>query len=387
MRREFHKEYNLNNFVHAWELPIYVRLKKKFAKEIEKLILSNFSFSEFSRNTRMARNKIYAICRRSNKENAFTNVRDLYKVTDSLGLNRAEVEEQIEFIRDWNNSYTYKVNFPLYISPLHMRVVSHIVGDGSYSSAARWKQSNPTPMIKLIYTLTGRLMKKNSGSVTIPRFLVRAVCSCLGIHEKKSNSHEFVQASLKMPKEYRIEVLAAIVLDEGSVHDTIVIRMKDREIMKTVCNLIDSLGYDRSMLASYRAKKKFNGYEWEVKMWRVRIHVLGMAKFLKDLKSLVRKYGELAGLWRKQEKLETRLEKTDLKLAKSRKKNKILRKKLLKLFGKQGTLKTKDLIEILGIPRDGKAHWKMLNLMRPYLKRNIIRRVKYGLYELNKSQC
>lgn len=372
---------------HVWDLPIYVRLEKKFAKEIEKLILSNFSFSEFSREVGMTRNKIYAICRRSNKENAFANVRDLCKVTDTLGVDRKEVEEQIELIKDGKSSYTYKVNFPLHISPLHMRIVSHIVGDGSYSNAARWKQNNPTPMIKLIFTLTGRLMKGNDGCVTIPRFLVRAVCSYLSIHEKKSNSYEFVRASLRISKEHRVEVLTAIVLDEGSVHDTIIIRMKGKKIMKAVCDLIDSLGYDRSRLTSYHAEKKFNGYEWKVKMWRVRIHVLGMVKFLKDLDSLIEEYGELAGLWRRQEKLKNRVEKTNLKLAKSRKRNKILRKKLFKSFEKQKILKTRELIDNLKLPRSGKAYWKILNLMRPYLKRNIIRRVKYGLYEFNKNEC
>jgi predicted DNA-binding protein YlxM (UPF0122 family) len=75
MKRKVYEKYEPKKIVHAWELPIYVRVKKNFTKEIERLIISDSSFLEFSEKTKITRSKIYAIC----KEQRIMKTRELIR--------------------------------------------------------------------------------------------------------------------------------------------------------------------------------------------------------------------------------------------------------------------------------------------------------------------
>ncbi len=241
--------------------------------------------------------------------NSYTRIDILIKLIDICKIPRHSAEKHIsEWIPNSGNiSKQFLVKFPLKINPLHFRMVAHIIGDGTISTRSGykffiWCQKGTENMEQLQKLLLGaNFTKQKDDKITIPSTVVQFVSHSLGIPFKEFNKRVFLKSCLPLPREYQIQVLSAIIEDEGSLDkNRLIIRMSDRYIMENICYLIDRLNYDRTQLRMYVDKNKFS----TTIMYRTDINIRGIKKLSNDLQIMKQKYGYLAGLWTKDKKLQ-----------------------------------------------------------------------------------
>ena len=100
--------------------------------------------------------------------------------------------------------------------------------------------------------------------------------------------------------DYKVQILAALIEDEGRIQPksaSTLIAMQDLDLIEGTSRLIDDLRYERSRITNGMIK---GTYSDEPKMmYNVFLLVLGAHKFHLDLSKSVKKYGDLAGLWKK----------------------------------------------------------------------------------------
>ncbi|MCG2717620.1 MAG: hypothetical protein L6408_02145, partial [Nanoarchaeota archaeon] len=142
-----------------------------------------------------------------------------------------------------------------------------------------------------------------------------------------------------LPKEYKIQLLAAIIVDEGSVlKSNIKIYNTNLKIMKELKQLIESLGYSCSAIKINKRRHKkiliIKGQEAKMNydLHIIWIHAASLLKFKEDLDKTIKKYGNIAGLWHKQKDLIKWGERVDLKRIK---KTKMSKKKIIPLIKKE----------------------------------------------------
>ena len=83
----------------------------------KKLDISNVSVSYFLRN-----------------KNSFMKISNFLNLIKCLKIPKTNIEKNIIAYRDTNSKDSFSINFPYYLSPLHMLVVGVLIGDGNIRS-------------------------------------------------------------------------------------------------------------------------------------------------------------------------------------------------------------------------------------------------------------
>lgn len=237
-----------------------------------------------------------------------TQISNWKKILELLDLPLDFIEDHISMVFE---RYEYRVAFPMRISPLHLRLVSHIVGDGCYNGhSAVWVQKDVTPIIELQKKLSGfhgvKTHYKATDHAGIMSFYVKLVAALLNIKKEEIGTARFLEACLCLPRPYRVQVVAALIEDEGRVQSkscSLRLAMKDKEIIEGLAALLDSLGYERSDVLRIK-NSGFSSHSQKSFLYRVMIRIIGAHKLRKDLKDATDKYGQIAGLWKKQYSLD-----------------------------------------------------------------------------------
>jgi len=286
----------------------------------------------------------------------------------------------------------YHNPFPFKINPLVIRLASHLIGDGSIGNGHfRYSQQNVNSISKLSENITKPIkhLKKNKsfnkdGSFKeyqfhIPTFVVKLVCHALSINRSDIKSSIFLEKCLQLPRDYRIQVLCGIFVDEGSVKGR-TIRMIDKKIVENICYLIDSLGYRRSEMSGNTQKLYYNGLPYFVKTFKAQLFVIGLLKFAEDIEMSIRKYGILAGLWTKQRSLEMELKKHDINYVSNIEEFQKLREAVIKEFKKKQIIKSKNIIK-----KSKRNRHSIEYLFKTLSKEVIAKRISRGTYSLSEN--
>ncbi|MBI1978515.1 MAG: hypothetical protein HYS62_00450 [Candidatus Aenigmarchaeota archaeon] len=293
--------------VHAWELKGYVKVDKKIRDTIRECFRRHYG----------ALYKAEEILRVSESHHRllhkrFVSTKVLFRLAKYAKVDFIKVEKHIE---KWSDSpyqkYIYDVKFPIKMTPLYLRVASHVIGDGTASKTGKytqyiWTQKSVYPMKQLQRALLGKHLKakikEGAQDIEIPKFIMKVVCTRLKLDVDKFQPLLFLKSVSSLPHDFRLEALTAIIEDEGTIEKTrIVIRMKDKEILKAIASIIDSLDYERSEVTSYGEKSRWTGKSF--KMHRITILALGSRKYKSDIEFVEKTYGKLSSLWKKHKKL------------------------------------------------------------------------------------
>ncbi|MBU1245645.1 MAG: hypothetical protein ABIJ20_04685 [Nanoarchaeota archaeon] len=197
-------------------------------------------------------------------------------------------------------------------------------------------------IIELIKQLSGIAIEKGSkDSYGIPIILGDIVAKSLMLKRSELKSSLFVKKVNDLPKEYKIQLLAAFIVDEGSISkSSIKVCNTNLLILKSLRKIMLSLGYNCSKVKNYGDHVggeifiKYRKARINYQIYNLYMHADGLLKFKKDLDIMIKKYGNIAGLWQKQDILSKFSLKVDLnKINKSR----ISKKHLIPLIEKEIT--------------------------------------------------
>jgi hypothetical protein len=352
--------------VHAWEINGYA----KITKELRDLIRNGLKEKYGSLHKAEIALKLSDYYHRKLHE-TFTRKDILFRLVKEAGIKEDVAERHIIGWRDSMSRGNYRVSFPVKLSIIHTRILSHIIGDGTITSNYTWCQKDVSPMKILQKRLFGMSLGTESNVITIPRILIKIIKKALSLKQNNLTKIELLSSLVNLPKEHRIQVLTAIIEDEGTCDiNRITIRMRDRETMVLITKLIDSLNYARSNLT--RQYHKRDGIKYEV--WRVSINIKGIKRYWSDLEDIEKVYGSSLSLWKKREKVK------ELSTHKSNisglNRNKRLRLEILKL----GRFKniSFDSIKIgLRLTRN-----ETMSLLRYMQNKGDINKIKHGNYKI-----
>jgi len=302
------KNYKINIF----DLNIYIENNEQITKIIQnKLKEKDLSIRDLSKKINLSNTTIYSFLKGSSMRS-----QNLKKIFDFLNIHREYLEKlNLTIFSGPYKFRKYNLRFPIKLTPLHIRVVSHFLGDSSLEKyGCRWYQKSNIGgkfMINLIYHLLNIKIKKGKkNSYGIPIIIGDIVCSPLKLLRKDLKSHKFIDKINILSKESKIQLLAAIIVDEGHISkSSIKISNTNLKLLESLRNLILSLGYSCSEIKNYHSNI---GKEISIKnkktrvnynLYDLHIYADGLLKFKEDLSKMIKGYGNFVSLWQKQNDL------------------------------------------------------------------------------------
>lgn len=301
----------MNNKVNLFDLDVYIENNEEITRIIkEALEERNLTIRKISRDINLSNQTIYHFLRGNSMRS-----KNLRKIIDFLEIDPKLIENALPIIYSGPCKYfKYSFKFPLELSPLHIRVVSHFLGDSCLEKdGCRWTQKSDMGgenMIKLIEMLVNfKINKGTKNAYGIPILLGDIVAKSLDLKRAELNSSLFVKKVNSMSTESRVQLLAAFIVDEGHIRkSTIQIVNADLELLKELKILCDSLGYNCSEIKTEKQKGQTRLIKGKLANVNHDSHVFfiyadGLLKLKEDLDKIIKKYGPILNLWQKQEDL------------------------------------------------------------------------------------
>ncbi len=212
-----------------------------------------------------------------------------------------QVERNARAVRFSKRGDLEYLTFPFVMDIYAWRILSHIAGDGNVhfrkNPDLRWIQlpENQGPMRTLLSHLS-RDPTIDYDRMIYPKALVYAMLGTIrGITFRDLRTPSFLHFVLNLPARYRdwkVQFLAAFIVDDGCIGADISITQKELGILHLIMRLCDQLGYDHSDW--YRSKRD------GVHSFQLRQE--GIQAFLYDVAPLYVR-DPLLGLWHKHSKL------------------------------------------------------------------------------------
>jgi len=299
----------MKELIHAWELKGIIHTTIEFKLEIRRRVLEKFkSFQNAARNIGNITGVSISFFLRNEK--VFMKTHKLYRITDNIGLPREEVERHIDLFKDFTNGPVFHIKFPVRFTPLMLRVISHVTGDGCASSnMLRWTQQDTTPLQKLIKSILGVEVNSNKGQLTIPALIGKVTCAALILDRTDFKLPIFVEKIMELSKPFKLQFLLAIIDDEGTIdwknYGGIDIRMSDKRLVEQIRNLCLSLGLKVSTLKEIENNGSFSTEN--SKLFRFKILAEGIRILSNDIQEIINNIGEIGSFWIKKDAFEKRV--------------------------------------------------------------------------------
>lgn len=244
----------------------------------------------------------------NHKEN-FIRIKNFVEILNVLKISLKFAEKYISFYRDTCSKEPFKIKFPYYFTPIDMRIISVLFGDGNVhkeNNLARWIQKDVAPLKRLIEHSLKTQIKTNGTQITIPAFFIKVAAKSLNLKKIEFNSTKFIKRSLELPKDYRLALLLALIEDEGNIdvknYGGVSLRLSSKQGIYLISQLCASLGYKTSKISKYQNKGSFG----DNIMYKMCVLSEGIEKIGFDVLNFEKEYSLLASLWTKRESLYNR---------------------------------------------------------------------------------
>lgn len=368
--------------INFWNLVGYINLDTKIKKLILNQILLKDSVHNFSKKLSISDVSLGHFL---NNKKSFIRIVNLIEVVSQLGISKHVIEENITEYKDTSSKDPFSIKFPYVLSPLDMRIGGVLIGDGNIhktNGAIRWVQKDPSPLRNLIKLQLGdnvSLSIKNN-QITIPAFFRKVLCYSSNLDLGQLNSEKFIEWSLRLPEDYKLSLLLAIIEDEGNIDSknfgVIKIRMSSKEKIAMIKELCDDLDYKTSEIVSYKNNGPFGANT----MYGINILSDGIKKFGYDLLKLKGKYCGLIGFWKKEKEFIKRWKACISEKAEKNREGKEIHKEIIKLFLEYKILSPLKISKLLEINYD-----RIYDLIKNMHKRGEVIRISKGTYKLKKQ--
>lgn len=364
--------------INFWNLSGYININLQSKQLIFNLIKKKSSINKFSKKLKISGVSLINFLK--NKD-SFIRINNFLEIIKKLNLSKSNLEKEIIGYRDTNSKDFFQIKFPFKLSPLHVRIVGSLIGDGHVhktNNLLRWIQKDVTPMKQLMEFVLQKdiYVKKNSNQIVIPSFFGKIICYSFGLKFSDLDNEKFIEKCLNLPNVYGLVLLLALIEDEGNIdvknYGGINIRMSSQKVIFAIKKLCDYLGYETSKIFTY---KNNNAYFRDNIMYKIKINAEGIRKMGFGLLYLEKKYGKKISLWKKREAFFQRWKKSTNKKAIKDMEGKDIHKRILELFSKYTKLFPSQISGKLGIDYD-----RVYSLIRNMYKRGELKRIDRGVY-------
>jgi len=352
--------------VHAWEIKGYALITKKLRNQIREGLKEKFG-SLHKAEIALKLSDYY----HGKLHETFTRKDILFKLIKESKINYWEAEKHILKWKDTAPQKSYRIKFPIKPNLIHIRIVSHLIGDGTISRTSTWCQKDVRPLATLQKKIFNRNLKIRKNVITIPKVLIKVISKSLDLGPKILNKRQLMKRLICLQKKYKVQVLTAIIEDEGTCDkNRLTIRMNNKELMLLLSKLIDSLNYPRSNLT----KQSYKRYGIKKYIWKIDLNTAGIRKYWKDITKMEGDYGRIIGLWKKR-KLTEKLSKQKANVY-GWNRNKRLEKEILSL-GRFKNISFDDIKKTLNLTDNQTS-----SVLRKMLNKNLIKRINRGKYKI-----
>jgi len=199
-------------------------------------------------------------------------------------------------------------------TPLHTRIISHRIGDGTvnYYGHYVWDNKNPHEFIdltkKLEIKIWGPTLCKKWGTskIIIHKNLFLKFGEIIETDGNRllRNPAYFIETIRKMPRAHKLQTLFALLVDDGSCINWMLTLFEDqhKEVVNSVYQLWNDLCPSTAKISELVTPKG-------TRVYHIQINREGIIFFKNEVDKAVNEFGELAGIWWKQEPLNRRYEK------------------------------------------------------------------------------
>ncbi len=261
-----------------------------------------------------------------------------------------------------------KVNW----TPLHTRLVSHRIGDGTINFYGHvvYDNKNIEHFTKLANKLNIKLWitkggdKYNTKKIVISRDLFIKFSRIFDVLLEDVTRYPTKLLGLisKLPEEHKLQTILALIVDDGSCKRWMITVFEDqnKEVFDKVKMLWDPLFPNTSRIYVYTTKKG-------TKVYHLKVNRNGIILLQQKINASVEKYGDLANLWWKQKDLDWRYFKATNRRAKLLNETKEFadekKRKVLNHLQENKAVTLREVMQILNFSRD-RAHLLLSKLVR-----------------------
>ena len=243
-------------------------------------------------------------------------------------------------------------------TPLHTRFVAHRIGDGTVNVHGYpvWDNKDITKFLQLAKQLKIKLWKPvisddyGTYKVALPKepfFELARICRADGTRLIHDTAY-LLRNLRKLPRAHRLQVLAALIFDDGSCANWMMVAFEDQK--RAV--VMEAYRLWKDLFGSNTAKIMTRKTKMGTMMYRISVNRDGIIKLYEELKESIREHGDLAGLWRKQKALEARYRKATSPKALKMQERKLMehmwRTKILNIAKKRGFIRPAKIYKITG---------------------------------------
>jgi len=370
--------------VHYWNISGYIKIDLRTKIFILDKILENSSINMFSKKLSISGVGLTHFLK---NEDSFIRINNLLEIISKLRISKLDIEKNIVAYKDTSNKRAFSIKFPYFLSPLDVRIVGVLIGDGNINKTTglmRWVQKDPTPLKKLIEFRLGENIDfcVKDTQIVIPSFFGKVVSYSLDLELNFLASELFIKRIMEFPKDYGLALLITLIEDEGNIdpknYGGILIRMSSKEIILSIKKLCDHLDYETSQIVSYKNNGTFRNKNEEKLMYKINILSNGIRNLGDDLLRLKKKYGKEIGFWKKDNNFTKRWKLCKSKNAEKDREGREIHGKISQLFIKYKKLSPLKISKFLQIDYD-----RIYSLIKNMKKRGEIKRIRKGIYFKN----
>ena len=300
----------MKRIIHIWEIPadkfrsndcskgsVSVKVSPTFRKALINEINSVKGYRKWMAKILKCSESYASVFLFRLKHGMFVPVHVLFKIVEGFGFQKEIAEGEVLLVKSSFSNYAYRLHFPVEFTPLHLRCVAHLLGDGHKCKDSRrgvFSQKNLTHMTSLLKKILGASPKSYDVRVTIPALIMKVASRALSLKPIDFKKAEFIRKIQGLPAEYKLQLIFAVVSDEGNVHKTIRIGVANKALLQAFAQLLNDLNIPHSGV-----RRGKNHYE-------IAIYKQGVIRLYEESKRVIAEYGEVAGLWEKQEQIKRR---------------------------------------------------------------------------------
>jgi len=368
---------NIPKVIHLWDIDGFVKLSDRSREEFKELI-RNYGVRKLARELNFDRETIYSLYNNGRKKGAHS-IKHLLKIAVFLHYDLEILEKEVTYYGKIQ-THMYEIQFPFLLTPLHLRTVA-IHGDGSFYYNAKqniinteWYQSGKR--VKYMEKLLDEVISNNPikskvkskaddvHSISIPNHLVRLVCNSLNLKLKSFYSVDFFKRVSKLPPQYSIQVFFQFLVEESYLKGTtLTVSQKKKWSRDGFKILLNGLSFDYS--------KPINDKQ------DITIYNYNFPKILNYLEEAKKRFGNIAGLWFKEEEFIEACKKVNPfhypLIRESMKVNKEIFKKLKM---------AKSIFNYQDVKNFGRTHSQTQKAIRCWKKNRLIKRLGWNKYEI-----
>ncbi len=196
-------------------------------------------------------------------------------------------------------------------TPLHTRIISHRIGDGTVNFYGRpvWDNKRPEGFLSLCKLLKINLWKPvtsdfyGTQKVVIPISLYRefAKLNKKDFRKLVEDREYLLETILTLPFEHRLQAMLSLIFDDGGCTSWMLVAFEDQDqkVSKLAQELWESL-FPLTSRLDYHTTKNWT------KVYHLYVNRDGIIQLYEEVQKLKIKYGNLAGLWQKEKDLRNR---------------------------------------------------------------------------------